>query len=103
MRGITPFKPRSEAVAFDGFGEDDGGFALEFGGCLIGGVDLAVVVAAAFEVPDLVIGEVRDEVFGAGVFAEEVFADEPAGSSSLGTKRTCRPSRQAFLAACEVS
>ncbi|MDQ0767698.1 hypothetical protein QF031_000447 [Pseudarthrobacter defluvii] len=82
--GVAALEVRAEAIALDGVGEDDGGFALEFGGGFVRGVDLAVVVAAAFEVPDLVIGQVRDEVLGLRGFAEEVFADEPAGFGLVG-------------------
>ena len=82
--GVAAFEVRSESVALDRFGQDDGGFALEFGRCLVRGVDLAVVVAAALEVPDLVIGEVRDHVLGLRGLAEEVLADEPAGLGLVG-------------------
>ena len=82
--GVAAFEVRAESVALDRFGQDHGGFALEFGRCLVRGVDLAVVVAAALEVPDLVIGQVRDQVLGLRGLAEEVFADEPAGFGLVG-------------------
>ncbi|MCY1224120.1 hypothetical protein D9M72_362650 [compost metagenome] len=82
--GVAAFEVRAEAVALDRFGQDDGGFALEFGGCLVRGVDLAVVVAAALEVPDLVIAQVRDHVLGLRGLPEEVLADEPAGFGLVG-------------------
>ena len=44
----------------------------------VGGVHLAVVVAAALEVPDLFVREVVDHRLGAGVATEEVVADEAA-------------------------
>ena len=55
--------------------QDDGGLALVLRGRLVGGVHLAVVVAAALQCPDLVIGPVLDELGGARVAAEEVLAD----------------------------
>ena len=42
---------------------------------LVRGVDLAVVVPAAAQVPDLLVRHVLDELGGAGVAAEEVLAD----------------------------
>ena len=51
---------------------------------LVGGVDLLVVVGAALELPDLVVGHVRDELLGGRGLAEEVVADEPAGLGLVG-------------------
>ena len=42
---------------------------------LVGGVDLAVVVAAAAELREVVVGEVLDELAQARIRAEEVLAD----------------------------
>jgi hypothetical protein len=57
---VAALEVRAEAVALDRVGQDDGGLALELGGGLVRGVDLVVVVAAALEVPDLIVGEVLD-------------------------------------------
>ncbi|MDI2037355.1 hypothetical protein PJL15_04502 [Paenarthrobacter nitroguajacolicus] len=81
---VAALEVRSQAVALDGFGQDHRGFALELGRCLIGGVDLAVVVSAAFEAPDLFVVQVRDHVLGLRGLAEEVFPDEPAGLGLVG-------------------
>ena len=53
-------------------------------GGLVRGVDLAVVVAAALEPPDVVVGHVRDHRAGARVAAEEVLADEGAVLGAVG-------------------
>ena len=74
MRGVTAGEVRAERVALDGVGEDDGGLAGVLHGGLVGGVDLAVVVAAALELPELLVGPVLDHFLGARVAAEEVFA-----------------------------
>ena len=56
----------TEAVALDRLGEDDGGLALVLDGGLVGGVDLAVVEAAAAELaPDVVVRPVLHERRGA--------------------------------------
>jgi hypothetical protein len=51
---------------------------------VVGRVHLAVVMAAAPEVPDLVVGEVLDHSGGARVAAEEVLADEGSGLGLVG-------------------
>ena len=73
--GVAALEVVAEAVALDGVGEDDGRLALGVQGALVGGVDLAVVVAAAAQVPQLLVGHVLDELLGALVAAEEVLAD----------------------------
>ncbi|BCW48803.1 hypothetical protein StoSoilB13_11450 [Arthrobacter sp. StoSoilB13] len=82
--GVAAFEVRAQAVSLDGFGQDHGGFALELDRCLVRGVDLAVIVPAAFEAPDLVIGQVSDQVLGLRGLAEEVVPDEPAGLGLVG-------------------
>jgi hypothetical protein len=82
--GVAGFEVGAECPAFDGFGEDDGGLAGVFEGCFVGRVELAVVVAAAFEVPDFVVGHAFDEFAGAGVAAEEVFPYVCAGFAFVG-------------------
>ena len=53
-------------------------------GGAVGGVDLAVVVATALEVPDLGVGHLLDERLGARVAAEEVVADVGAVVGLVG-------------------
>ena len=67
--------PGPERPALDGLGEDDGRRALVLGRGLVRGVDLAVVVAAAAELGEVVVGEVLDELAQARVRPEEVLAD----------------------------
>ncbi|GAT85341.1 pyruvate dehydrogenase E1 component domain protein [Paenarthrobacter nicotinovorans] len=81
---VAALEVRAQAVALDRFGQDHGGFALELGRCLVRGVDLAVVVTAAFEAPDLLIVQVRDHVLGLRGLTEEVLTDEPAGLGLVG-------------------
>jgi len=81
---VAALEVRAQAVALDRFGQDHGGFALELGRCLVRGVDLAVVVTAALEAPDLLVVQVRDHVLGLRGLTEEVFADEPAGLGLVG-------------------
>ena len=44
-------------------------------GRFVGGVDLVRVVAAAAQLPDFVVGHVRDQLQQLGILAEEVLAD----------------------------
>src|ERR1044071_1976256 len=60
MRNIPAFAGLAQAVAFDCFGQDDRGLPGVFGGGLVGGVDLASVVAAAKKLADLLVAEVID-------------------------------------------
>ena len=84
VRGVAALEVGAQAVALDRVGQDDGGFALELGRGLVRGVDLVVVVPAALEVPDLVIGQVLDHFLGLRGLAEEVLADERAGLGLVG-------------------
>ena len=74
VRRVTSREVRAQRVALNGVGEDDCRLAGVLHGCLVGRVDLAVVVAAALEFPELVVGPVLDHFLGARVAAEEVFA-----------------------------
>ena len=73
--GVTAGEVAAQEVALDRVRQDDGGLALVLRGRLVRGVHLAVVVAAALQGPDLVVGPVLDELGGARVAAEEVLAD----------------------------
>ena len=65
----------AHAVALDGLGQDHGRLALVGHGGGIGGVDLAGIVAAARQAPDLLVGHAGDTGLELGVLAEEVLAD----------------------------
>ena len=75
VRGVATLELRAQAPALDRLREDDRRLALVLGGRLVGRVHLLVVVAAALERPDLVVGHVCDEVLRARIAAEEVVAD----------------------------
>ena len=81
---VATLEVRTQAVALDGLRDDDGRLALVLDGRLVGRVHLAVVVPAALEAPDLVVGVVLDQCGGALVAAEEVLADVGA---ALGLER----------------
>ena len=78
VRGVAPGEAGAQAVALDGVRQDDRRLPRVLAGGLVGGVDLAVVVPAALERPDLVVGHLLDERLGPRVAAEEVLADERA-------------------------
>src|SRR6185312_8373153 len=81
---VAPLEGRPEAVALDGLGEDDRRLALVLCGRLERRVDLAVVVAAALEAPQLVIGVVLHQFRDARVAAEEVLAHVGAALGLVG-------------------
>ena len=64
----------AHAVALDGLGQDDRRLAGVAHGGVVGGVDLLLVVAAAVEQPDLVVGHVAHPLEHARVASEEVLA-----------------------------
>ena len=69
---IAALEARAEGVALHRLRQDDGGLALVLGGCLESRVHLSVVVAAALEVPNVVVGVALDKLERTGVTAEEV-------------------------------
>ena len=71
---VLPLARFAHAVAFDGFGEDDGRLAFGFHRHVVGGKDFMRIVAAAVELPDLLIGHISDQLFGGRMFAEEMLA-----------------------------
>ena len=62
-------------VALDRLGQDHRRLAAVVDRLVVGGVDLLLVVAAAVEQPDLLVGHVRHPLGEHGVAAEEVLAD----------------------------
>ena len=55
-----------------------------FGRCLERGIHLAVIVATALELPNVVIREVRDHLESSGVTPEEVFSNIGATLRFIG-------------------
>ena len=84
VRGVSRFEVRSQRPALDGLGQDDGGLALDLRGGFVGGIHLAVVVAAALQRPDLVIAPGLHEFRGPRIASEEVIANK---GSVLGLVR----------------
>ena len=86
--GVAALEVGAQRVALDGLGQDHRGLALVLHRRPVGGVDLAVVVAAALEVPDLGIAHVVDQRLGARVAAEEVVAHVGAVVGLVGLEVT---------------
>ncbi len=84
MGGVSALEVLAQRVALDGLGQDHRRLALVLHRGVVGRIDLAVVVAAALEVPDLGVGELLDQLLGAGVAAEEVVADVAAVIGLVG-------------------
>lgn len=74
VRGVERLAGRAHAVALHRLGEDHGRHALGVHRFVVRGIDLVRVVAAAVEAPDVVVGQVRHQLGGFGVLAEEVLA-----------------------------
>ncbi len=75
MRDVAGLDARAQGPALHGVGEDHGRRAGVLGRGLVGGVDLAIVVAAATELGEIVVGQVLDQLAQPRVRAEEVLAD----------------------------
>jgi hypothetical protein len=90
VRGVATLEVRAQRPALDGLREDDRRLALDAGSGLIRGVHLAVVVAAALQAPDLLVGPALDKSRGAVVPAEEVLANECAVLALVGLKVAIR-------------
>ena len=72
---VATLEAGAEAVTLDGLRKDDRRLSLVLACCLEGSVNLAVVVATALEVPDLVVSEVLNHLECARVAAEEVLSN----------------------------
>ena len=84
VRDVAGLDARAQRPALDRLGQDDGRRALELGRGLVRGVHLAVVVAAATELGQVVVGQVLDELAQARVRTEEVLPDvRAAGHAEL--------------------
>ena len=80
---VAAFAGLAQAVALDRLGQDDGRLALGFDGRLVGRVDLLRIVAAAAQLRQLLVGQVRDQLCQLGILAEEVLADVGAGHDGV--------------------
>ena len=78
VRRVAPGEVRPEGVALDRVGQNDGRLALVGRRGAVGGIDLVIVVSAAFERPNLIVGPVRDHRLGPRIAAEERIAHERA-------------------------
>ena len=81
---VAALEVAAQGPALDGLREDDRGLALVLAGRAVGGVHLAVVVAASLESPDLVVCHRLDKFRGSWVASEEVFANECAVFGLIG-------------------
>ena len=75
MGDVLAFARLAHAVALDGLGEDERRLALVSDRGRVGGIDLARIVSAAGQFPDLVVRHAGDEGLRLLVAAEEVLAD----------------------------
>ncbi|CEZ68458.1 Uncharacterised protein [Mycobacterium tuberculosis] len=82
--GIASFEMLAQRVAFDGLGQDHRRLSLVVDGGAVGGVNLAVIVAAPFEVPDILVAHVLHQRLGAWVAAEEVVTHVAAVVGLIG-------------------
>ncbi len=84
MDRVATFEGLSEPVALDRLRENHGWLALVCRGGGVGRVELAIVVATAFQIPNLVVGPILDHVRGAWVATEEVLAHVTARLRLVG-------------------
>ena len=84
VRGVAGLEVRAEAVALDGLREHHARATGPDRRGVVGRIHLAVVVPAAAQPPDLVVGEVLDEPLGRRRATEEVLADVAAGLTLVG-------------------
>ena len=74
MGDVLRLAGAAHAVALDRLGQDHGRHALGVDGLVVGRIDLVRIVAAAVQAPDVVVGQVGDELGRFRVLAEEMFA-----------------------------
>ena len=84
VRRIATSEVTAKGVALNGVCEDDGGLSGVFHRSLVCSVDLTVVVAAALQCPNLVVGPVLNHGLGTRVTSEEVLTDVGAVVSLEG-------------------
>ena len=74
MRDVLAFAGLAHAEAFDGLRENDGRPALVIHGRVVRRIDLDGIVAAAIQMPDVLVRQVRDHRLELGIAAEEMLA-----------------------------
>ncbi len=90
VRGVAALEVRAQRPALDRLGQDHRRLALVVQGRLVRRVDLPVVVAAAPQVLDLLVGHVLDHLAQPVVVAEEVLADVGARLGGVGLELAVR-------------
>ena len=75
MRDHLPLAGRPHAIAFDGFGEDDGRLALVVDRRFVSRVNFDRIMPAPGQRPDLGVGPIFNHCRRLGMAAEEVLAD----------------------------
>src|SRR5205809_675618 len=75
MRDVAGLDTRPKRPALHCVGEDHRRCAGVLGGCLIGGVDLAIVVPTPPQLRQVIVGEMVHELSEARVGPEEMLAD----------------------------
>ena len=83
VRDVAGLDARAEGPALDGLDEDRRGRAGVLDRGLVGGIDLAVVVAAPAQLGQVVVGQVLDELAQARIGPEEVLADVGAAGDRV--------------------
>ena len=78
VRDVLRFAGRAHPIALDRFGQDDGRLAFVLRRRVVGRVDLARVVTAALQVPNLFVGPIRHQLGRLRVASEEMLAHEGA-------------------------
>ena len=86
VNSVASLKRVSETVTLHRLREDDGWLTLVAHRFGVGGVQFAVIVPAALERPDFVIGPVSDHCRGARVASEEVLPNVGSGLGLVGLK-----------------
>ena len=82
--GVAALKALAKAVTLYCLCNDYCRLALVVHCCLIGGINLVVVVSTALEAPDLVIGQVCNHGAGSWVTRKEVVPDKATGLCLVG-------------------
>src|SRR6185437_7842882 len=75
MRDVFAFTGIAQAIALDGVSQDNGRLTAMLDRRFVGRVHLHRIVSAAFELGQLIVGEILDQFEQFGILAEEVFAD----------------------------
>ena len=80
---VLAFAGLAQAVALDGFGQNDGGRALVLDGCLVSGMHFDGIVAAQPHARQLLVGKMLDHFEQARIGAEEVLPEVGAALDEI--------------------